>query len=87
MWRTTDAIQGREGMTPLCMSTKHRSNIFTLDFSCDNAFIYSGGKRVKLEGKILLLAKMSAELTLNNSLDHNNTLDTGNGQMIGCPLG
>lgn len=44
VWRVPEAIQGQGNLSPICMNTKHRSNIFTIDFSCDNAFIFSGGK-------------------------------------------
>lgn len=47
VWRVVDAIQGKEELTPISMVTRHRSNIFTLDFSCDNSYIFSGGKQSK----------------------------------------
>lgn len=44
VWRVPEAIQGQDNLSPIRMNTKHRSNIFTIDFSCDNTFIFSGGK-------------------------------------------
>ncbi len=44
VWKVADAIQGRDKLTPVCMTSKHRSNVFTIDFSCDNSFIFSGGE-------------------------------------------
>lgn len=43
MWKVAEAIQGQEKLAPVCMTTQHRSNIFTLDFTCDNSFVFSGG--------------------------------------------
>ena len=43
VWRVADLIQDR-GLRSTTMATTHMSNIFTVDFSCDNAFIYSGGE-------------------------------------------
>ena len=45
VWKVADAIQGRDKLAPVCMTSKHRSNIFTIDFSCDNSFVFSGGEQ------------------------------------------
>ena len=43
VWRVANVVQGRKGVVPIKMLLQHDSNIFTADFSCDNAFLYSGG--------------------------------------------
>ena len=44
VWRMGE-ITGRSGCDtkPLIMNTEHMSNIFSASFSCDGAFIYTGG--------------------------------------------
>ncbi len=43
IWTVADAIQGQNNIKPVTMATQHDSNIFTIDFSCDNSFIFTGG--------------------------------------------
>lgn len=42
VWRVGEVINGRG--SPITLTTKHHSNIFAVAFSCDNHFIFSGGK-------------------------------------------
>ena len=44
VWRMGE-VTGRSGrgMKPLTVNTDHMSNIFSASFSCDGAFIYTGG--------------------------------------------
>lgn len=45
VWRVADLISLQDcKLQPITMATTHMSNIFTVDCSCDNAFIYSGGE-------------------------------------------
>ena len=44
VWKMSDLIQGRQGQPPITMTTKHRSNIFTIDFSCDNSYVFTGSE-------------------------------------------
>ena len=41
LWRVSEIMRGKYQSVP--METPHCSNIFTATFSCDNAYIYSGG--------------------------------------------
>ena len=40
-----------KGPRSMCMDNRHTSNIFTLDFSCDNSYIFSGGKGLVVDGR------------------------------------
>lgn len=44
VWRVGEVINGRG--SPITLTTKHHSNIFTVAFSCDNRYIFSGGEFV-----------------------------------------
>ena len=44
LWRVSELIRGKYKAIP--MEAVHTSNIFTATFSCDNAYIYSGGLSV-----------------------------------------
>ena len=41
LWRVDDIVRGKCQNVP--MEAPHTSNIFAATFSCDNAYIYSGG--------------------------------------------
>ncbi len=42
VWRVAELCTGRQKL--LVMPVTHKSNMFTAVFSCDNAYIYSGGE-------------------------------------------
>ena len=47
VWRVADMIQaGSRTPRPIIMTSQHSANVFTADFSCDNQYIYSGGKKI-----------------------------------------
>lgn len=47
VWRVADMIQaGSQSLKPIAMTSQHSANIFTANFSCDNQYIYSGGKKI-----------------------------------------
>ena len=43
VWNIAAALSGVTSCTPTAMETKHFSNIFTVNFSCDNSYIFSAG--------------------------------------------
>ena len=47
VWRVADIMRGVN--RSVAMETPHCSNIFSATFSCDNSYIYSGGKSRDLE--------------------------------------
>ncbi len=42
LWRMGE-VMGRREAAPIVMNTQHTSNVFSAAFSCDSAFIYTGG--------------------------------------------
>lgn len=67
LWRVSEIVRGEHHSVP--METEHTSNIFTATFSCDNTYIYSGGRCVPLymvggTGNDVILIKLCTQVMM-----------------------
>ncbi len=63
VWRVAELCAGRQ--KPLVMPVTHESNVFTAVFSCDNAYIYSGGESELVDDIVLVTVRSTWDIQLD----------------------